>query len=167
MIRHGSRSPKHTYKKDPYGDASYWPEGLNQLTKEGKQTQFELGEFMRRRYDKLLGRGDYSPKNVYIQSTDEDRCLVSAQCNAAGLWYSVTNQWQPVPIHVVRDQRNCHEVKQMGEKYLESDEIKALLVKHRRLCKFLEVHSGNRVKTVDDFINLNDVLNVEHSNGFL
>lgn len=31
--------------------------------------QFELGKFLRRRYDKLIGRG-YSPKKVYIRSSD-------------------------------------------------------------------------------------------------
>lgn len=137
MIRHGSRSPKRTYRNDPYNNASYWPEGFNQLTKVGKQTQFELGEFLRRRYDKLIGPGDYLSKNVYIQSSDADRCLVSAQCNAVGIWNDADNNWQPVPIHSVRDQGNCREVIQMGEQYLQSDEIKALLLKHRRLCKFL------------------------------
>lgn len=92
---------------------------------------------------------------------------MSAQCNAAGLFHGTDNNWQPIPIHVVADQRNCGPIVQKVDEYLQSDEIKALLLKHRRLCKFLEVHSGNRVKFVNDFINLNDVLNVESANGFV
>lgn len=92
---------------------------------------------------------------------------MSAQCNAAGLFNDGENYWQPVPIHVVADQRNCGPILRKSEEYLQSDEIKALLFKHRRLCRFLEVHSGNRVKFVSDFINLNDVLNVERANGFV
>lgn len=76
MVRHGSRSPKHTYKKDPYSNVSLWEDGWNQLTKEGKHTQFELGKFFRRRYDKLLGP-NYLAKDIYFQSTNEDRCLMS------------------------------------------------------------------------------------------
>lgn len=58
-------------------------------------------------------------------------------------------------------------MKRKADQYLQSDEIKALLFKHRRLCRFLEKHSGDRVRNVDDFINLNDVLNVERENGFV
>lgn len=58
-------------------------------------------------------------------------------------------------------------MKDLVHEYLQSREIKALLYKHRGLRKFLEVHSGNRVEEVDDFITLNDVLNVERANGFV
>lgn len=35
----------------------------------GKQQQFELGQYMRDRYAKLLGDGRYTSKKIYIQST--------------------------------------------------------------------------------------------------
>lgn len=44
----------------------------------GKQRAFRLGEFLRRRYNKLLGE-KYSAKNIFVQSTDVDRTLMSAQ----------------------------------------------------------------------------------------
>lgn len=92
---------------------------------------------------------------------------MSAQCNAAGIWNDGNDHWHPVPIHSVVQQGNCYQVKQMSDQYLQSDEIKALLLKHRRLCKYLEVHSGNQVRDVSDFVTLYDVLNVERANGFM
>lgn len=123
----------------------------------GKQTQFELGKLLRRRYGKLIGPGDYSPKKIFIQSSDADRCIMSAQCNAAGLYSD--SDWQPIPVHIVPDQINCKKVIRLGNQYLQSDEIKAILTKHKRLCKFLEVYSGNRVRYVDGVPLFDDVLN--------
>lgn len=65
---------------------------------------FKLGQYFRRRYGKILGV-KYSPNNVYVQSTDYDRTLMSAQANLAGLfppthddekWHDEI-QWQPIP----------------------------------------------------------------------
>lgn len=70
----------------------------------GKQQQYQLGQYFRRRYDKLFGER-YSPNNVYIQSTDVDRAIMSAQANLAGLfppthdiekWHNDI-KWQPIP----------------------------------------------------------------------
>lgn len=134
-----------------------------------------MGQFLYRRYNKLLlGAGDYSSENVQIKSVDKDRCLMSAQCSAAGLFQQINNSvsndanctWPPVPIHIVPYQGNCHELSQLAERYLKTDEIKALLLKYRGLRRFMEYHSQNRVRFVNDFVIFNDVLNVEHSNGF-
>lgn len=40
----------------------------------GKMRHFKLGQFFRRRYGKLLADG-YSPKKVYVESTDVDRTI--------------------------------------------------------------------------------------------
>lgn len=170
LIRHGHRTPKETYNTDPY-NASFWR--FNQLTSLGKRTQYELGKFLRQQYDKLIGPSGYSSQKVHIQSTDEDRCLISAQANAAGLfppqandvWNDELYDWQPIPVHTVENQRNCGKVKRLTREYLESDEIKALLSEHSQLRIFLEEHSNTSVKIVDDFIPFNDALNVERSYG--
>lgn len=142
------------------------------MTWEGKQTQFELGKFLHRRYHKLLGDGDYTLNDIQIQTTPEDRCIMSAQCNAAGFfqpinqtWNGAKMDWLPVPIYTVRDQRNCREIIEKGDEYLGSDEIKAILFKYRQLLKFMEIHSGNRVRTVNDVVMFNDALNVERASG--
>lgn len=60
---------------------------------------------MRQRYGTFIP-DNYSPKEVYVFSTDVDRTLMSASSNLAGLFPPTGNQvwnknlaWQPIPIH--------------------------------------------------------------------
>lgn len=70
----------------------------------GKQQLYELGQYLRRRYNVILG-AKYSPNKVYIQSTDVDRTLMSAEACLAGLYMPTADEiwnneilWQPVPV---------------------------------------------------------------------
>ena len=54
LYRHGDRTPCGGYPTDPYSDPSNWPVGLGQLTSVGKRMHFELGEWLRQRYDGFL-----------------------------------------------------------------------------------------------------------------
>lgn len=53
----------------------------------------------------------------------------------------------------------------MSDHYLESEENRALLEKYKDLREFLEINSGNHVRSVGAFTTFNDVLNVEYENG--
>lgn len=93
FFRHGARTPDSTYPLDPHVNETFEPFGLGQLTnvssivccttrmirqlikrlklflffKTGKQQMFELGEFLRDRYDEFLGkqlRLDASQRNT-------------------------------------------------------------------------------------------------------
>jgi len=44
---------------------------------------FELGKYIRKRYKKFLGT---SPREVYIRSSEIDRCLESVSLVVAGLY---------------------------------------------------------------------------------
>ncbi len=75
---------------------------LNQL---GKQQHYELGKWLRCRYDDFL-RQSYNSNDIYIQSSDVDRTLMSAESNLAGLYEPEGEQiwtselrWQPIPVH--------------------------------------------------------------------
>ena len=74
------------------------------MTKEGKMQAFNLGKFLRRRYNKLLGE-KYSPNKIYIRSTDVDRTIMSAQAALSGLFMPTKDEiwndeilWQPIPV---------------------------------------------------------------------
>ena len=54
VFRHGDRTPKSLYKKDPYRNYE-WPEGLAQLTTQGKQRMYEYGKVIRKRYANYIG----------------------------------------------------------------------------------------------------------------
>lgn len=98
----------------------------------GKQQHYALGQYLRVRYAKLLGNGDYSVEKVFVHSTvrcknqikcfeisykfplfecfqDTDRTLMSAQACLASLFAPQGNQiwnaklnWQPVPVSITK-----------------------------------------------------------------
>ncbi|KAM4688400.1 prostatic acid phosphatase [Discoglossus pictus] len=106
IFRHGDRSPTRTYPKDIYQESS-WPDGFGQLSKIGKQQQYELGQYLKKRYNGFLSPS-YNRHEVHVLSTDMDRTLMSAQANLAGLFPPTGDQiwnpnitWQPIPVHTV------------------------------------------------------------------
>lgn len=70
---------------------------------------YNRGKWLRERYANFLP-DKYSKTNVYIQASDSDRVLISAQLLLAGLFppkgtdvWSDKLMWQPIPIHTVPD----------------------------------------------------------------
>lgn len=68
---------------------------------------YKLGEWLRNRYNHMMN-GTYSRDIVYVQSTDVDRTLMSAESNLAGLFPPLSNErwnvkidWQPIPVHTI------------------------------------------------------------------
>lgn len=79
-----------------------------QLTNIGEKQQFELGNFLRERYDGFLDRF-YSPHEIFVMSSDRDRTIMSAQVNLAALYkppnisqnWNPLLPWTPVPIRTI------------------------------------------------------------------
>ncbi|XP_075046202.1 testicular acid phosphatase homolog isoform X2 [Mixophyes fleayi] len=106
VYRHGDRSPIDIYPTDPYKE-TVWDNGLQQLTQVGIRQQYELGQYLRKRYKTFLSPS-YRKEEIYVRSTDYDRTLMSAQANLAGLYppngtqlWSLEIPWQPIPVHTV------------------------------------------------------------------
>lgn len=76
ICRHGDRNRYAQYLNDALKNEKFWPGGYAQLTKIGMQQHYELGKFLRSRYNKLLGYGDYSADKVYVYSTVRSRKTV-------------------------------------------------------------------------------------------
>ncbi|KAJ8969810.1 hypothetical protein NQ314_001568 [Rhamnusium bicolor] len=55
------------------------------LLLKGKERQYELGTWFRKRYTNFLPE-EYSPNSIRVISTDVDRTLTSAASNLAGLF---------------------------------------------------------------------------------
>lgn len=129
----------------------------------GKNQHFELGKYFRRRYKNLLGNDEYSADNIYIQSTDVDRTLMSAESNMAGLFPPEADQiwnknlmWQAIPIHTIPEyldyilaaKKPCAKYENTLKKYQESSEFKVLLDKFQPLMLYLEQNSGKYIRTL-------------------
>uniref|UniRef100_UPI00398F79A5 lysosomal acid phosphatase-like n=1 Tax=Pristiophorus japonicus TaxID=55135 RepID=UPI00398F79A5 len=138
VYRHGDRSPTEAYPTDPYTE-KYWPQGFGQLSQIGMRQQYELGQYLRHRYKDFLN-SSYDRQEIYVQSTDIDRTLMSAEVNLAALYPPQGHQifrpgltWQPIPVHTVpvKDDKflkfpisNCPRYQQLLKETMESREVR-------------------------------------------
>lgn len=143
------------------------------------KTQYELGQYLSRRYRKLIG-SVYSPDKVYIRSSDADRTILSALCNAAGLfppsgeeiWHESIN-WQPIPIHTIPLNEDylvyqsipCDKIDKLHKEYLKSPKINILFDRFHEFREYLVTNSGNQIESIEDFVLLYEVLTIEHLRG--
>lgn len=176
VYRHGARSPRAIYPNDPH-QVDFWPDGLGRLTQYGMRLEYNLGKFFRERYvvqNKLINE-QYRHKDVYIRSSDVERCIESAESQLAGLYppkgYQVWNDkipWQPIPIHTFPKSEDvllrpassvpCPRLKQKWAAIRETDEFKKKLHETKSLLSILSNHSGMAV----DFDNLYYVTDTIH-----
>ncbi|KAM4821514.1 prostatic acid phosphatase [Thomomys bottae] len=156
VFRHGDRSPIETFPNDPIMESS-WPQGFGQLTQLGMEQHYELGQYIKKRYGKLLNES-YKREQVYIRSTDVDRTLMSAMTNLAALFppegMSIWNPsipWQPIPVHTVslaEDRllylplRNCPRFQELESETLKSEEFQKRLHPYKDFIETLPKLSG-------------------------
>jgi len=177
LYRHGERTPRGGYPTDPYKDPSNWPVGLGQLTSVGKRMHFELGQWLRERYDGFLS-SNYSGEEIYVRSTDVDRTLMSAQSNLAGLYppegYGKWNPdlaWQPIPVHTIPtpldnllmiNHKKCPRLKKMKEQLKDSTFMKSIYEDNKDLFDYISKHSGWHIKGVVKLHHIYDSLFIDH-----
>lgn len=84
MFRHGARTPIYDY----WDSTSY--EFPGELTEVGVKQLYLLGRILRKEYieDSNFLSDSYNPNEIYVQSTDYNRTLMSAQAHLLGLFYS-------------------------------------------------------------------------------
>ncbi|XP_031639554.1 prostatic acid phosphatase-like [Contarinia nasturtii] len=174
--RHGDRNILFSYKNDPWKDESNWVGGFEELTREGKRQTFELGQYLRRRYGKIIG-DQYSPNKVYVRSTDVDRTLMSAQANLAGLFPPTANEtwneyipWQPIPVHtmpilldhVLSHDSKCPKYDEALQKFLkESTEIQQIYTKYADKFEYWSRMTGENITTIFDAYELYGIFYIE------
>lgn len=161
LYRHGDRTPIRPYPNDPYNDESLWPVPFGQLTNLGKHQHLMLGRWFRKRYSHILN-DTYSPYDIYVQSTDVDRTLMSAEAQLAGLYPPTGNQiwdkikWMPIPVHTVpEDKDHVLAAKKYCPKYnyelgrvLNSPAIKKIDKENKQLYEYLTEKSGSKISSL-------------------
>ncbi|CAL8126740.1 unnamed protein product [Orchesella dallaii] len=174
VMRHGDRTPIDRYPKDPYNSRKYWPEGLGRLTKRGKLMQYELGQYIRHRYNGFIN-ATYTPEEIYVQSSSIDRTIMSALANLAGMWPSTDLELpegvrqQFVPVHAISPEldnkiafsKSCPRYKQiLSELQTEPSEVQ-FNKDHADLYKYLSEHTGLDVNSYHNVSDIYDILFVQ------
>ncbi|CAG4976599.1 unnamed protein product [Parnassius apollo] len=104
--RHGDRTPlKSTMELSDDQDALEEltrPYGYGQLTNVGKRRSFEMGKFIRHRYNDLISP-HYNSSELYLRSTDSTRAKMTALIAMAAMYPAKGQEWMedinwvPVP----------------------------------------------------------------------
>ncbi|KAJ7322559.1 hypothetical protein JRQ81_018846 [Phrynocephalus forsythii] len=167
VFRHGDRSPISTFPTNVVNEGA-WTQGYGQLTERGIQQQYELGQYMKKRYESLL-RDGYKRKEIYVRSTDYDRTIMSAQANLAGLFPPTGRQiwnpkllWQPIPVHTVplADEkllafptRGCKRFLLLLKETMGTKQVQAELKSYMKFLSKLAGNMGYDLKSLLDFTN--------------
>ncbi|KAK9886477.1 hypothetical protein WA026_016760 [Henosepilachna vigintioctopunctata] len=175
IYRHGDRTPIKFYAKDPHKNSPRWPAPPGQLTNTGKLQLYLLGKWFRNRYDGFLSP-IYNVSEIYVRSTDVDRCIMSAASSLAGLYpphgKDVWNDdlpWQPIPIHTVpAEEDDIAKVFNCCPKYSrilsESQELpyyKQLQEKNKVFYEYLTNNTGEEVADLFNIFHLFDNIQIE------
>ncbi|XP_063263967.1 prostatic acid phosphatase-like isoform X3 [Prinia subflava] len=179
VFRHGEHTPQEFFPTDKHKEIAR-QQGYSQLTKLGIQQQYELGQYMRRRYSHFLSVV-YKQCEIYVQSTDCDHTLMSAQASLAGLYPPTQDQiwnsrilWQPIPVHTVPLSHDnllylpfshCSKYKELLRETFATRNFQRQFKHYKQFLKFLATHTGYPLKklTTERIWKLSDTLQYEHA----
>eukprot|EP00092_Neocalanus_flemingeri_P027738 GFUD01030110.1.p1 GENE.GFUD01030110.1~~GFUD01030110.1.p1 ORF type:complete len:422 (+),score=142.80 GFUD01030110.1:64-1329(+) len=179
LYRHGDRTPINPFPSDPYKDLSNWPVGFGQLTSRGMMQQFELGQWIRDRYDGFLSN-NYSQEEIVVRSTDVDRTIMSAQANLAGLYppsgywkWNTDLPWQPIPVHTVpqvedsllSSHADCPRYEQLQKEIKSSKFMTDIYNENRELFEYISANAGINITDIVKLDYIFDTLLIENIYG--
>ncbi|XP_045167982.2 lysosomal acid phosphatase-like [Mercenaria mercenaria] len=157
VYRHGDRSPIVIYPTD-INQVDKWPQGLGWLSKKGMQEQYGLGQWLKTRYmDSGFMNNTYRREEITVQSSDEDRCLMSAYSNLAGLYppnemqkFNPNINWQPIPVftkpkpedNMLNMGENCPRYNDLLTQTLSSHAVTEEEIRNKPFYEFLGKNTG-------------------------
>lgn len=150
----------------------------NSNFKTGKQRQYELGRFIRERYATFLNT-TYSENDVYVQSSDLERTIMSAEAFLTGIYKSEIHAdfwnthlpWQPYPVHtlplvsdnMILSTAKCDAFDKDIADYMATDEIQEFNRTRKDLYNYLSLHTGEDIRSIYDVVPIRDVLFIERN----
>ncbi|XP_023251115.1 lysosomal acid phosphatase [Seriola lalandi dorsalis] len=172
LFRHGDRSPVKAYPTDPHQESD-WPQGFGQLSQEGMRQHFDLGQFLRSRYNGFLN-ASYDRHEISVRSTDYDRTLMSAEANLAGLYppsgpqvFKPSLRWQPIPVHTVPQSEerllsfplgDCPRYKQLMNETEHTQEFINVTTKYQDIIELVRNKTGLNKTNVESVWSVYDTL---------
>lgn len=158
VYRHGDRSPIVMLPKDTH-QLDDWPNGLGWLSKIGMSQHHALGQWLRNRYttENTLLNKTYKHKEIQIDSSNENRCLMSAYSNLAGLYpptegemFDPSLKWQPIPVHtrpekednVINMGMSCPRYDELLTETISSKEVQTVETKNKEFYTKVENYTG-------------------------
>lgn len=148
----------------------------------GKQSEYELGLFLKRRYKQLIGDdGKFEPKKVSVLSSGFDRTINSATVVLSALFPPISNQiwneqllWNPIAVHSIPSKVDyliscdiaCRRYVKALNEYQQTPEIKSLINKNQKLFEYLEKNTGQPVRNLDQLKDIQNILSIENSMNF-
>lgn len=145
----------------------------------GKQSQYQLGLFLKRRYENLLGYGDkFESEKVSVLSSGYDRTINSANLVLAAMFKPRGNEiwnhellWQPIAVHSIPPEMDyliscdfaCRRYVQSLNEYQQSAQIKSLIDENQKLFQYLEKHTSQPVRNLDQLKDIQNTLVIENS----
>ncbi|XP_018567412.1 lysosomal acid phosphatase-like [Anoplophora glabripennis] len=180
LFRHGDKTPKleyfDVYPNNPWNIPKLWNHSdYGFVTTAGKLNVYNRGKWLRERYKQFLPE-KYSAKNIFVQSSDSDRVLASAQLLLAGLFppkgtdvWNDNLMWQPIPIHSVPDYNDtevaqkvtCSKYTKLLDKQLKSD------VHEFEDTKYLSQYIGKELTSLEQIYKLYKLLRIVEENGMV
>ncbi|KAF5273369.1 hypothetical protein FQR65_LT04661 [Abscondita terminalis] len=140
---------------------------------------YKLGQLLRKKYEGFLS-DYYFPDLVQVRSSASDRCIMSAQVLAAGLFPPVQEQiwnpdllWQPIPVNYLPKNRdNVIALRSECPKYAEtlkqvymSPRIKKINDENKNLYNYLSKVTGGNINDVNAVEYLYNTLVIEKRNN--
>ncbi|XP_031617001.1 prostatic acid phosphatase-like [Contarinia nasturtii] len=183
VFRHGDRNIYTPFgKNDPFSnEIKYWPGGFQQLTDLGRQQQYELGQYLAKRYRKLIGN-KYSDSKVYCRSTNITRAMLSAYNTLAGMfpssskekwnpnleskWTSQVNTIPEIEDFVLATKKPCKQWLDGHTEVANSPEMKNIVSDNAALFEKWENLAGRPIKKIGHVNVLYQTLKIEKMRGF-
>lgn len=129
----------------------------------GVKQEYALGQWFWRRYSNYLS-SVFNVNDIYVQSSDVDRTLMSAQSTLAGLYPPFGNKvwnnnilWQPIPVHTMPVETDyliagqvptCSSYQNALNEYMASDEMKKFQNSIQPFYDYLTVNTGVKIDSV-------------------
>lgn len=174
--RHGDRTPIDTYPTDPYS-TQIRENGLGQLTTLGKNQLYDLGRYIRSCYNGFLPM-EYDATDIYVQSSEIIRTVMSAQFLLAGLYKgNSVSEYFDIPVHVIPasddnkivNTASCPRFDELQDDVLENEVSEDKQDRYRESLESLSEFSGLELNYTAAGLNLAaslyDTLNIENNNG--